>query len=86
MRQSFAQSGMTLVRMNDVSNNAFINIDETAVIFYSHSNYTVSEEGAKTLSVPRGSCAKKRCTVCIAVVVEPGFTNRIESAMIQFVK
>ena len=61
---------MTLVQMEDVSDNKFVNMDETAVYFDTHHNYTISEKGAKTVSVPRGSSVNKRCIVCIAVAAD----------------
>ncbi len=70
MRQSFAQSTMTFIRMNNINRNLFVNIDETAVYFDSQSNYTVCEGGAKTVSVLRGSSMNERCTFCIAVTAD----------------
>ena len=70
MRVSFAQSTMTLIRMNNVDENLFVNMDETAVYFDTHHNYTVNEKGAKTVSVRHGCSNNKRCTVCITVAAD----------------
>ncbi len=70
MRQSFAQSTITLMRMNEISRNVFVNMDETAVYFDSQNNYTVCERGAKTVSVRRRSSMNKRCTVCITFAAD----------------
>ena len=53
--------------MNDISNNAFVNMDKTAVYFDSHSNYTVNEKDAKIMPVLRERSANKCYTVCISV-------------------
>lgn len=58
---------MTLVRMNKISNNALVKMDETAVYFGSQSNCAVNEKGAKTVSVRCGRIANECSTVCIAV-------------------
>ncbi len=60
MRQSFAQSTMTPICMNDISRNLFVDMDETGVYFDSQNNYTVCERRAKTVSVRSGSSMNKR--------------------------
>ncbi len=69
-RAAFAQSTMTLVRMNGISDSMFVNMDETAVYFDAHHCSTIHERGAKTVSVRRGSSENKRCTVCITVAAD----------------
>ena len=63
----FAQSSMTLVHINVISEHYFVNIDETAVYFDSNHNCTIYERGAKTVLLRRGCTADKRCTVCVNV-------------------
>ena len=65
-----AQSTMTMVQMNSILRNMFVNIDETVVYFDTDYNYTVSKRGAKTVSVQHGNSNKKQCTVCITVAAD----------------
>ncbi len=63
MRMSFAQSAMTMIRMNCIEGNLFVNMDETSVYFEMHHNYAINEKGAKTVSVWHVSSNNKRCPV-----------------------
>ncbi len=40
---------MTMIHMNNITDDLFVNIDITAVYFDTNSTYTVSEKGAKRL-------------------------------------
>ncbi len=53
-KAAFAQSTMTLINMSRVSQNIFVNLDENAVYFENHQNYSINQKGAKTLSVRHG--------------------------------
>ncbi len=70
MRITFAQSPMTLIRVNGIESNLFVNMDITAVYFDTNYNYTVCEKGVKTISVRHGCSTNKRCTVCITVAAD----------------
>ena len=70
VRTEFAQSTMTMVHMNSIPRNMFVNMDETAVYFDTDYNYTVNKKGAKTVSVRHGSSDNKRCTVCVTVAAD----------------
>ncbi len=61
------QSATTMIRMNSIEGNLFVNMDEIAVYFDTHHNYTINEKGAKTVSVRHGCSNNKRCTVWITV-------------------
>lgn len=67
---SFAQTTMTMVRTNNVDDDLLMNVDETGINFHRHSNYTVCEKGAKTISVRHSCSVNKRCTVCIAAAAD----------------
>ena len=45
-------------------------MDETAVYFDMHYNYSVDRRGAKTESVRRGSSDCKLCTVCVTIAAD----------------
>ena len=47
MRESFVQSVMALIRINNVTENLLVNMDETAMYFDTHHNYTVNEKKRK---------------------------------------
>ena len=60
---------MTLIRINNIDENLFVHMDETAVYFDTNRNYTVNENGAKTVLV-RHRFSNKCCTVCITVAAD----------------
>ena len=64
-RAAFALSTMTLINMSSVSENLFLNMDESAVYFENQ-----NEKCEKTVSVRYGSSSDKRCTVCIAFAAD----------------
>ena len=61
---------MTFIRMDNVDENPFVNMDETAVDFETHHNHAVNEKGAKTVSVRDGCSDSKRSTVCTTVAAD----------------
>ena len=69
-KAEFAQSAMTLVHMNGISEHYFVNMDETVVYFDSNYNCFVTERQAKTALVRRGSTANKRETACVTFVAD----------------
>ena len=70
VRESFAQSTMTYIQMNDIPRCLFVNMDETAIYFDTPHHTTVNVRGAKTVSVRRGSSSTQRCTLCITVAAD----------------
>ena len=57
---------MTMVRMNNIISDFFNNMDEIAMDFGRHFNYSLWAVVAKKLSVRHGCSGKCKCIVCIA--------------------
>ena len=67
VRESFAQSTMTHIHMNDIPSSLVVNMYETAIHFDTPQITTVNIRGAKNVSVRRGSGSSQRCTLRITV-------------------
>ena len=53
VRESFTQSIMARIHMNDIPSSLFVNMDETAIYFDTPQITTVNVRAAKTVSVRR---------------------------------